>query len=76
MTICRSDIEAAIQSLHDAEQSTRQAAAQALSDALDPFQFDVDLDCEDSPATGKRSDAGAAAPHEAGPVGEEPEASV
>lgn len=64
MTICRGAFDAAMQSLHDAEQSTRQAAAQALSDALDPFTFDVDLDCEDpppAPAPGRRSaDAGAA----------------
>lgn len=47
LTTCRADLDAAIQSLHDAEQGARQAAAQARSDALDPFQFDVDLDCEE-----------------------------
>jgi hypothetical protein len=64
MTICRGAFDAAMQSLHDAEQSARQAAAQALSDALDPFTFDVDLDCQDppparAPAPGRRRDAGA-----------------
>jgi len=49
-----------MQSMHDGEQSTRQTAAQARSDALDPFSFDVDLDCEEPPpppAGGKRSAA-------------------
>jgi hypothetical protein len=60
MTICRGDFDAAIQSMHDSEQSARQAAAQARSDALDPFQFDVDLDCEEpQPAGRRRADAGA-----------------
>jgi hypothetical protein len=62
MTICRDALDAAIQSLHDAEQSTRQAAAQARSDALDPFTFDVDIDCEEPPAREKRSAADVAAP--------------
>ena len=57
LTTCRADLDAAIQSLHDAEQSARQAAAQARSDALDPFQFDVDLDCEEPVAEAPRGDA-------------------
>jgi hypothetical protein len=67
-TICRADFDAAMQSMHDAEQSARQGAAQARSDALDPFQFDVDLNCEEPAAGGKRStDAGAPAPQSVAP---------
>jgi hypothetical protein len=33
--------------MHDAERQSRQSAAQAKSDALDPFNVPVDLDCED-----------------------------
>ena len=47
LTICRSDSDARIQELHDSIESGRQSAAQAASDALDPFEFEVDLDCED-----------------------------
>jgi len=47
LTICRSDFDARIQDLHDSVESPRQSAAQAASDALDPFEFEVDLDCED-----------------------------
>lgn len=47
LTICRSDFDARIQDLHDSIESPRQSAAQAASDALDPFEFEVDLDCED-----------------------------
>ena len=66
MTLCRDALDAAIQSLHDAEQRPRQAAAQALSDALDqpPFTFNVDIDCEEPPARGKRSAAETAAPED------------
>lgn len=62
MTVCRDALDAAMQSLHDAEQSTRQAAAQARSDALDPFTFNVDIDCEEPPAREKRSAVDVAAP--------------
>jgi len=62
MTLCRDALDAAMQSMHDAEQRTRQAAAQALSDALDPFTFDVDIDCEEPPPREKRSAADTAAP--------------
>ena len=64
MTLCRDALDAAMQSMHDAEQRTRQAAAQALSDALDhpPFIFNVDIDCEEPPARGKRSAVDTAAP--------------
>lgn len=47
LTICRDDVDARIQEQHDSVESPRQAAAQAASDALDPFEFEVDLDCED-----------------------------
>lgn len=46
-TICRSEFDARVQELHDSIEAPRQAAAQAASDALDPFEFEVDLDCED-----------------------------
>jgi hypothetical protein len=45
LMLCRSDFDGEIQALHDSVEAPRQAAAQAASDALDPFQFDVDLDC-------------------------------
>jgi hypothetical protein len=60
MTICRGAFNAAMQSLHDSEQSARQAAAQARSDALDPFQFDVDLNCDEPVAEVKHAAAAGA----------------
>jgi hypothetical protein len=57
MTVCRDALYGAIQSMHDGEQSTRQAAAQARSDALDPFTFDVDTDCEEPPPAGTKRSA-------------------
>jgi hypothetical protein len=50
LTLCRSEFAAAIQQMFEAEEQARRAAAQAASDALDPFNFDVDLDCEESAA--------------------------
>lgn len=50
MTICRTSFNARIRALHNADARARRAAAQALSDALDPFFFDVDLDCEETAA--------------------------
>jgi len=47
LTLCRSEFDGQIQALHDSVEAPRQAAAQAASDALDPFEFEVDLDCED-----------------------------
>jgi hypothetical protein len=52
ITLCRGAgfrrrLEARLQDLHDAEEGPRQTAAQSLSDALDPFHVDVDLNCED-----------------------------
>jgi hypothetical protein len=68
LTICRGDFDAAIQNMHDTLQAAREAAAQARSDILDPFDFNVDLDCKDPPPApapkpkGARADAGAQAP--------------
>lgn len=47
LTLCRSAFDGAIQRMFEAEEQARRAAAQAASDALDPFHFDVDLDCEE-----------------------------
>lgn len=47
VTACRGGVSAAIQALVRDEATARRDAAQAASDALDPFQTDVDLDCED-----------------------------
>ena len=62
LTLCRADFDGRIQAMFEAEASARRAAAQAASDALDPFHFDVDLDCEDAPPP--RRQATAAAPAE------------
>ena len=75
LTICRSDFNSTMQSMHDSADNARQSAARALSKALDPFQFDVDTDCQDSPDAGRRSnDAGASLPQTAGPAPDELEA--
>jgi hypothetical protein len=47
LTLCRSEFAAAIQQMFEAEERVRRAAAQSASDALDPFHFEVDLDCEE-----------------------------
>jgi hypothetical protein len=47
MTVCRNQANREIRAMHNAIESGRRSSAQADSDALDPFQFDVDLDCED-----------------------------
>jgi hypothetical protein len=47
LSICRSEFDSTIRSTFEAEEDARRRAAQAASDALDPFYFDVDLDCED-----------------------------
>ncbi len=42
-----SDIKDQVQALHDADEQKRQADAQALSDAIDPFTRSIDLsDCQ------------------------------
>ncbi|MGH9177046.1 MAG: DUF4157 domain-containing protein, partial [Acidimicrobiales bacterium] len=49
VTVCPGDdLTALVQAEHDTDAGARQAAAQALSDALDPFNVDVDIDegCE------------------------------
>jgi hypothetical protein len=50
LTLCRSEFDGAIQRMFEAEEQARRAAAQAASDALDPFHFDMDLDCEEPQA--------------------------
>jgi len=34
--------------MFSAQESARQASAQAASDALDPFSFTVDVDCDEA----------------------------
>lgn len=69
VTVCRDALQAAMQRRHDALDSARQSSARAAGDALDPFQFDVDIDCRDSPDAGAQgSDAGGPAPDAGGPV--------
>ncbi|MCK8521389.1 DUF4157 domain-containing protein [Aquimarina sp. D1M17] len=46
-TGCSAGIQDYVQGLHEANAASRQAAAQAASDALDPFHVMVDMDCED-----------------------------
>jgi len=55
MTLCRNTFDARIQAMHNSMDRARQAAAQAASDRLDPFEFDVDLNCEAPPDAGARS---------------------
>lgn len=47
LTICRDAFEGAIQAMFEAEAAERRRRVQAASDALDPFHFTVDLNCED-----------------------------
>ncbi len=47
LTLCRSEFDSTIRSMVENEESARRNAVQAASDALDPFHFNVDLDCED-----------------------------
>lgn len=52
-TGCSAGFEEYVQELHEINATQRQAAAQAASDALDPFHFTVDLDCgEDTTVPG------------------------
>lgn len=66
MTVCSNAFNARIRAMHRAEERARRAAAQALSDALDPFHFDVDLDCEEETAAAEpeHTTAGAGSPEE------------
>ena len=59
LTLCRKTLDASIRAMHQKEASAREAAAQTRSDTLDPFHFDVDLDCEDDESTQTQSSAGA-----------------
>jgi hypothetical protein len=45
--LCRAQFEDFVRGMVGQEEGPRRAAAQAASDALDPFSFDVDLDCTD-----------------------------
>ena len=66
LTLCRSEFDARIREMFIAEEQTRRNAAQAASDALDPFHFDVDLDCKErSVSSGMKDDSHATTPAEA-----------
>jgi hypothetical protein len=47
LNLCRGQLPRAVKKMVRDEERPRRAAAQAQSDALDPFNFDVDLDCTD-----------------------------
>ena len=47
VTTCRTAFPATVQQMVKSEEKQRRAQAQSASDALDPFQIDVDLDCTD-----------------------------
>jgi hypothetical protein len=47
LNLCRGQLPRAVKKMVRDEERPRRAAAQAKSNALDPFNFDVDLDCED-----------------------------
>ena len=48
MKVCRDERGGdLLQPIHDTEELRRRKAANALSDALDPFHSNIDLDCED-----------------------------
>lgn len=47
LTLCRAQFPQAIRDMVRTEERQRRAAAQAASDALDPFNFEVDLECTD-----------------------------
>jgi hypothetical protein len=51
VSTCRAAFSATVQSMVRTEEKQRRASAQAASDALDPFQIDVDLDCSDDSDT-------------------------
>lgn len=44
LTLCKGDLDGTIQSMFETEEASRRQSAQAESDSLDPFFFDVDLD--------------------------------
>lgn len=45
LTLCRNEFDRTIRSRVETEERSRRAAAEAASNALDPFHVDVDLDC-------------------------------
>lgn len=55
VTLCRSEFDATIRSLFDDQEAARRQEAQDASDRLDPFHFDVDIDCEEPPEEGESS---------------------
>ncbi len=73
LNICRSQFDSTIRRMFMAEEHARRSAAQAASDALDPFHFDVDLDCEEPRASreGAAEPGAAAETPPAEPVEEE-----
>jgi hypothetical protein len=52
-TSLEEQVNAHLQAIHDKENASREQAARDKSDALDPFFFDVDLDCEDESTSGE-----------------------
>lgn len=48
ITLCRSEFDSTIRDMFEQQETGRRAQAQAVSDALDPFHFDVNLDCADA----------------------------
>ncbi len=56
ITLCRSEFDSTIQEMFEQQASDRRDRAQTASDALDPFNFDVDLDCEDESSSTGGSD--------------------
>jgi hypothetical protein len=61
LNICRSRFDSTILQMFLAEERARRTAAQAASDALDPFSFNVDLNCEEPrPSKEGKAEPGAA----------------
>jgi hypothetical protein len=52
---CESNFDGRIESLHNSIEARRRSAAQAQSDTLDPFHFEVDLNCRDNPTAAVRA---------------------
>lgn len=48
IVLCRSEFDSTIRDMFEQQETDRRAQAQAASDALDPFHFDVNLDCADA----------------------------
>ena len=46
LNLCRNQLPSVVRKMVRDEERPRRTAAQAASNALDPFNFDVDLDCE------------------------------